>query len=119
MQKGRFSSSAEYIIYGTNGAHDSDGEHSPQNVFSCATLSGDDKDHIAEKPPAVMSWCVGAVRKGGVVLDPFFGSGATGAACVRSGRPFIGIERDPWSFDTACRRIREAYEAQALFGGVQ
>jgi len=48
---------------------------------------------------------------GHTVLDPFMGSGTTGVACVRLGRKFIGIEIDPDYFATACRRIREAVNA--------
>jgi site-specific DNA-methyltransferase (adenine-specific) len=82
MQKGRFSGSAEYVVYGTNGPHESDGEASPQNVFSCATLQTEDKEHIAEKPGAVMEWVVSVSRTNAVVLDPFMGSGAAGVAAV-------------------------------------
>lgn len=59
MQRGRFSSSAEYVIYGSNGPHSSDGEDSPQNVLSCSTLSGEEKEHIAEKPLEVAKWLRG------------------------------------------------------------
>lgn len=44
----------------------------------------------------------------GRVCDPFMGSGTTGVACVRFGRPFIGIEIDPRYFDAACQRIETA-----------
>jgi site-specific DNA-methyltransferase (adenine-specific) len=118
MQRGRFSSSAEYVIYATAGAHASDGEESPQNVLACATLAGDDKEHIAEKPGAVMDWCVGVTRPGSVVVDPFMGSGATGEACLRSGRSFVGIEKDPACFEIAVRRIDKAIDAGALFAPV-
>lgn len=43
-----------------------------------------------------------------VILDPFCGSGTTGAACVAAGRRFIGIEIDPGYADIARRRIGEA-----------
>jgi len=115
MQKGRFSSSAEFVIYGTNGPHDSDGEKSPQNGFSSPTLTGDAKEHIAEKPISVVEWCLGASRKNGTILDPFMGSGTTGVACVNLGRKFIGIELEPKYFDIACKRIEKAYADQALF----
>lgn len=42
---------------------------------------------------------------GGVVLDPFMGSGTTGVACKNTGRNFIGIERDPTYFEIARKRV--------------
>jgi site-specific DNA-methyltransferase (adenine-specific) len=69
--------------------------------------------HPTEKPVALM-WQV--IRwTHGAVLDPFMGSGTTGVACVRMGRRFIGIEIDPGYFETACRRIREAYAQPDMF----
>ena len=46
-----------------------------------------------------------ATRPGDVILDPFFGTGTTGAAARRLGRKFIGIERDPTYADVAEKRI--------------
>ena len=43
--------------------------------------------------------------KGGVVLDPFTGSGSTGKAAVREGMNFIGIEREEEYFEIAKQRI--------------
>lgn len=40
------------------------------------------------------------------ILDPFMGSGTTGVACVRAGRKFIGIEKDPRHFAQAVERIK-------------
>lgn len=92
MQRGRFSLSAEYILYGTKGGSEPTGEKSPQNVFSCAPVSGDDKDHIAEKPIEVIEWALSITPPRSIILDPFLGSGTTAVACVRSGRPFVGVE---------------------------
>jgi len=119
MQKGRFSQSAEYVVYGTNGPHGMDGDCSPQNVFSCATLSGEDKDHIAEKPSQVAAWLVGTVREGGAVLDPFMGSCAFGVASVRAGRSFYGIDCDPYSFDLSVERIKAELGRAPLFKHLQ
>jgi len=41
----------------------------------------------------------------GIVLDPFMGSGTTGVACVRTGRSFLGIEKEPKYFEIAKQRI--------------
>ena len=108
MQKGRFSSSAEYVIYGTNGPHASDGECSPQNVFSFATMQTEDKSHIAEKPIEVVEWVLGLARAECAVLDPFTGSGAFGEACLRTGRRFIGIEIDEHYAQIAAKRLARA-----------
>jgi site-specific DNA-methyltransferase (adenine-specific) len=43
--------------------------------------------------------------KGGVVLDPFMGSGSTGKAAVREGMEFIGIEREEEYYEIAKQRI--------------
>lgn len=48
--------------------------------------------------------------RGGCVLDPFMGSGTTGAACKATGRDFIGIELDRQWFETAEKRINEQGE---------
>lgn len=48
------------------------------------------------------------------VLDPFMGSGTTGVACIRSGRKFIGVEKNPAYFQTACDRIERELQQQTL-----
>lgn len=77
----------------------------------------EERFHLTQKPLGVMEWCLGHLPEmgGGVVLDPFMGSGTTGVACARMGLRFIGVEREPRHFETACRRIREAYEQPRLF----
>jgi site-specific DNA-methyltransferase (adenine-specific) len=54
-------------------------------------------------------------RERDLVCDPFMGAGTTGVACVATNRRFIGCEIDAPSFDTACRRIEEAYKQPRLF----
>ena len=73
-------------------------------------------DHPTQKPVGVMDWAIGHLPAGTVsVMDPFMGSGTTGVACVRLGKSFIGIEREPSYFDIACRRIEDAYRQPRLF----
>ncbi len=51
--------------------------------------------HPTVKPLALMRWLVRLVTPpGGIVLDPFTGSGTTGIACALEGFRFLGIERD-------------------------
>lgn len=53
------------------------------------------KAHPTQKPEALLHRVVVAgTRMGDVILDPFFGTGTTGAVARRLGRSFIGIERD-------------------------
>jgi len=62
--------------------------------------------HPTVKPIALMRYLVRLVTPpSGIVLDPFMGSGSTGIAALREGFNFIGIERDPAHFQTACERI--------------
>lgn len=74
----------------------------------------DGNEHPTQKPVCVMEWTLQFI-KGKTILDPFMGSGTTGVACVKSGRSFIGIEREPSYFDIACRRIEEAYRQGDMF----
>ena len=65
-----------------------------------------DKLHPTQKPEALLARVMMAsTRPGDVVLDPFFGSGTTGAVAKRLGRHFIGIEREQAYIDAATARI--------------
>jgi DNA modification methylase len=74
--------------------------------------------HPAQKPITV---CKRAIKTscphGGIVVDPFMGSGSAGVACVELGRKFIGIEINEKYFDIACNRIKEAYNQLPLAEG--
>jgi site-specific DNA-methyltransferase (adenine-specific) len=62
--------------------------------------------HPTVKPIALMAYlCRLVTQPGGVVLDPFMGSGTTGIACVLEGFDFIGIEREQDYFEIAKHRI--------------
>ncbi len=83
--------------------------------YSRAEALRDGKEHPTQKPLALMEWCLSFLPKAKTILDPFMGSGTTGVACIRTGRKFIGIEKEPKYFDIACKRIKAEYERTALF----
>ncbi|MGW8703682.1 DNA methyltransferase [Brevundimonas sp. NPDC055814] len=70
------------------------------------------KAHPTQKPEALLHRVLlSASRVGDVVLDPFFGTGTTGAAARRLGRHFIGIERDETYAKLAEKRIKAVIPA--------
>src|SRR6195952_842912 len=67
------------------------------------------KVHPTQKPEALIYRILLACTKpGDVVLDPFFGTGTTGAVAKRLGRRWIGIEREPLYIEAAEERIAAA-----------
>src|SRR5947209_6565132 len=77
------------------------------------------KAHPTQKPEALLHRILLASTKpGDVVLDPFFGTGTTGAVAKRLGRRFIGIERDPAYAVIARRRIAEVSPAAGELVGL-
>jgi modification methylase len=70
------------------------------------------KLHPTQKPEALLHRVVLATtRPGELVLDPFFGTGASGAAAKRLGRHYLGIERDPTYAAGAKARLKKVEQA--------
>ncbi|MCS6759418.1 MAG: modification methylase [Candidatus Devosia euplotis] len=66
----------------------------------------DKKVHPTQKPEALLFRILNATTKpGDVVLDPFFGTGTSGAVARKLGRHFIGIEREDSYINAALKRI--------------
>ena len=64
------------------------------------------KAHPTQKPESLLHRVILASTKpGDVILDPFFGTGTTGAVAKRLGRHFIGIERDAGYIAVAQQRV--------------
>tara|TARA_Y100001937_G_scaffold93612_1_gene126789 strand:+ start:260 stop:1231 length:972 start_codon:yes stop_codon:yes gene_type:complete len=111
--------------YPANVMHD--GSEEMQDIFEdkaryfyCAKASKKDRDegneHPTVKPTELMRYlCRLVTPQGGIVLDPFMGSGSTGKAAVMSGFKFVGIEMDEEYFEIACTRIKKAQEQRKLF----
>jgi DNA modification methylase len=95
-------------------------------VVDCGTYAQDDwtrnnmggfaqqrrNHHPTVKPTALMRYlCRLVTPPGGIVLDPFTGSGSTGKAAVLEGFEFIGIEREAEYVEIAKARIASAADA--------
>jgi len=94
----------------------------PFNVFptgGCNRWSngGGAHGHGASTPTSLCRWWVRYIcPSGGVVLDPFLGSGTVALAALAEGRKAIGIERQPPYADIARRRVLEAMGTGLLAG---
>ena len=74
------------------------------DVLKRPPLSSTERVHPAQKPVALLEDILRVC--GGVILDPFMGSGSTGEAALRLGKKFIGVEIEKTYFDIACDRLR-------------
>lgn len=108
-----------HFTFGSPAFHD----QSSGNVITTKRMPAAEREHQTQKPVDLMRRLVRVVApEGGVVLDPFCGSGSTGVACVLERRGFIGVDRDVAHAETARRRILDTEEPlrQApLFGSLQ
>jgi DNA modification methylase len=91
-------------------------EGGASRFFYCAKASKNERnigcdliknDHPTVKPIKIMEYLckLTSTPTGGIVFDPFMGSGSTGIACINTGRDFIGIEKEPEYFEIAKSRI--------------
>lgn len=117
--KGHSKNRLSKTCYGDMGAaHDhvscgDSGSGSAARFFYCAKASrkerGEGNSHPTVKPVELMRWLVRLVTpKGGMVLDPFTGSGTTGVAAMLEGCRFIGMEMSAEYLAIARKRVREA-----------
>lgn len=98
---------------------------SAARFFYCAKASRADRTeggtvenkHPTVKPTDLMRYlCRLVTPPGGLVLDPFAGSGSTGKAAILEGFRFIGIEQDEASAETARQRLKAAEPEQPSLG---
>ena len=83
---------------------------------SGTSFEGKELGHPNAKPLEFVKRMVSnSSEKGGLVFDPFMGSGTTGVACKEIGRDFIGCEINPDYFKIANERINEvSYSEKSL-----
>lgn len=79
-----------------------------RDVWSIATNTYRMEKHFAMFPEKLVIPCVLAGSKdGGIVLDPFMGSGTTGAVAIKLGRNYLGIDLNSEYCEAARNRIAE------------
>lgn len=88
----------------------------PKSVYRFMRVNGNNLVHPSQKPLALMERIVLDLTKpGDIVLDPFCGSGTTGAACVKHNRDFIGIEKSKGYYLLAGERLKAFQQQPVLF----
>ena len=81
-------------------------DQSTGNVIRSKRVNSNDKLHQTQKPTDLLAKLLKVVtQEGDTVLDPFFGSGSLGEACLKMNRKFIGIEKSKFYVQEATRRI--------------
>ncbi|TPN11699.1 DNA methyltransferase [Mesorhizobium sp. B2-1-2] len=78
------------------------------------SMAKNGRRHPNEKPVGLLAKLMRKLPDG-CILDPFMGSASCGEACMKSGRPFIGIEEDPTYFQIAVDRLRHLHRQTDMF----
>lgn len=105
--KGRFRNHVEYIVWATNGPHSNPQDVYPPTVLRHTPPTSGKRVHLTEKPVGVIRDLLSLTPPGGVVLDPFMGSGTTGVAAIETGRSFVGVEMSDHYFTVAAKRLSD------------
>lgn len=101
----------EYVVWGSKGALPERAAGTGLTIPGCLRCAVPaDKAHPTEKPLALLLDLLKIGKPGGTVLDPFAGSGAVGAAALRSGMRFLGAELSP-EYAERARALLAAEEA--------
>ena len=108
-----FRHQCEYILWATKGATRKDAG-GPWHGVIRLPVSQADKHHVTGKPTELMRRLVQVAPPGGLVLDPFLGSGTTAVACQLEGRRFVGYELEPVYLEIAQRRLEAAAQRQEI-----
>ena len=106
--KAYFRHQCEYIIWGSKGGLPAKEGRGPWPGCLRVPVKQNDKFHLTGKPTDLMRTLVQVAPPGGMILDPFAGSGTTCLAAFQEGRDYLGIEMDPGYAEVARTRFTEA-----------
>jgi site-specific DNA-methyltransferase (adenine-specific) len=103
------------MMRGVKGTSNINDVYYPRSVFYISNADQAAKDHPTQKPVALYEYLIKTyTNPGDTVLDFCMGSGTTGVAAVKTGRNFIGIEKEAPYFQTSERRITDAQMQQVM-----
>lgn len=105
-QKGRFKQQCEFVMWGSNGKLDIN-RNVPilPGLYSYSNVQGKKRLHQTQKPLSLMNDVIKICEPGGIILDPFTGSGSTLEACALNGYRAVGIEKAKAYYDLANTRL--------------
>lgn len=102
---GRFRAQCEYIVWASKGELPL--SRDAPVLPGCLRFSvGRNKTHPTEKPVDMLRVACRIVERGGLIVDPFAGSGAHGEAALLEGHPFLGCEIVPAYAEAADARVK-------------
>lgn len=115
----KYLSDSEYVLFFREKGVKVFGSYDTKRTFYVTKANRADKKlygHPTCKPVnIVQNFIINSSETGGVILDPFMGSGTTAIACIREHRHFIGFELNKEYYDKACKRIRRERQQLDLF----
>ena len=116
---GKYMPDTEYIVFIKESGVPLYGTAATKRKYYVTPTNMKDKrkwGHPTIKPlNIVQNLITNSTQEGGVVLDPFMGSGTTAVACIRTGRNYLGFELNKEYYDKACKRIKLEQAQLTLF----
>ena len=116
---GKYMPDTEYIVFIKESGVPLYGTAATKRKYYVTPTNVKDKrkwGHPTIKPlNIVQNLIINSTQEGGVVLDPFMGSGTTAVACIRTGRNYIGFELNKEYYEKACKRIKLEQTQLTLF----
>ena len=115
----KYLNDTEYILFFREKGVRIYGSYDTKRTFYTSLRNQEDNvryHHPTVKPlQIVRNFVVNSTEPGGVVLDPFLGTGTTSVACIREQRRYLGFEIDEGHYRTALGRIADERSQPSLF----